>query len=79
MNGQITVFFMFKMFCMRFRIVGHFEAPPYNPGTLRSAYHVRSCDVFQLKQVNSLSYFRVDICDITFSFLIACLFNLSIM
>nr|XP_032831540.1 lariat debranching enzyme B-like [Petromyzon marinus] len=30
---------------------GHFESPPYNQNTLRSAYHVRSFDVFRLKQL----------------------------
>ncbi len=30
---------------------GHFECPPYDQSTLRSTYHVRSCDLFQLKQV----------------------------
>ena len=30
---------------------GHFECPPYSEDTKRSAYHVRSCDVFRLKQV----------------------------
>ena len=28
---------------------GHFERPPYNNSTVRSAYHVRSLDVFKLK------------------------------
>lgn len=28
---------------------GHFERPPYNDSTVRSAYHVRSLDVFKLK------------------------------
>lgn len=27
---------------------GHFEAPPYNSTSLRTAYHVRSCDVYRL-------------------------------
>ena len=35
-------------FCL---LSGHYEAPPYDPGSLRSAYHVKSCDVFCLKQV----------------------------
>ena len=30
---------------------GRFECPPYSESTKRSAYHVRSCDVFRLKQV----------------------------
>ncbi|XP_078475347.1 lariat debranching enzyme-like [Lampetra planeri] len=30
---------------------GHFESPPYNQNTLRSAYHVRNFDVFRLKQL----------------------------
>lgn len=28
---------------------GHFERPPYDDGTVRSTYHVRSFDVFKLK------------------------------
>jgi len=28
---------------------GHFERPPYNNSTVRSAYHVRSFDIFKLK------------------------------
>lgn len=35
-------------------ILGHYEFPPYNPETLRSVYHVRSIDVFKLKQVSFL-------------------------
>lgn len=31
---------------------GRFERPPYNEGSKRSAYHVRSCDVFRLKQLS---------------------------
>ncbi|XP_041923544.1 lariat debranching enzyme [Alosa sapidissima] len=30
---------------------GHYEFPPYSPETLRSVYHVRSIDVFKLKQI----------------------------
>uniref|UniRef100_A0A8D0GJI0 Debranching RNA lariats 1 n=1 Tax=Sphenodon punctatus TaxID=8508 RepID=A0A8D0GJI0_SPHPU len=30
---------------------GHFECPPYNPQTVRSAYHVRNIEVFKLKQL----------------------------
>nr|XP_033800415.1 lariat debranching enzyme isoform X1 [Geotrypetes seraphini] len=30
---------------------GHFECPPYNQQTVRSAYHVRNIDVFKLKQL----------------------------
>ncbi|XP_078711866.1 lariat debranching enzyme-like isoform X4 [Lampetra fluviatilis] len=30
---------------------GHYEFPPYNNDTVRSVYHVRSCDVMKLKQV----------------------------
>ncbi len=30
---------------------GHFEKPPYTNSTMRSAYHVRSLEVFRLKQV----------------------------
>ncbi|XP_078711858.1 lariat debranching enzyme-like isoform X3 [Lampetra fluviatilis] len=29
---------------------GHYEFPPYNNDTVRSVYHVRSCDVMKLKQ-----------------------------
>ena len=35
-------------FCLS---AGHFECPPYSEDTKRSAYHVRSCDIFRLKQV----------------------------
>lgn len=31
---------------------GHFEKPPYNESTVRSAYHVRSFDVFMLKLIS---------------------------
>ncbi|KAG8432643.1 hypothetical protein GDO86_017044 [Hymenochirus boettgeri] len=30
---------------------GHFERPPYSKDTIRSAYHVRSIEVFKLKQL----------------------------
>ncbi|XP_061411423.1 lariat debranching enzyme-like isoform X1 [Lethenteron reissneri] len=30
---------------------GHYEFPPYNNDTVRSVYHVRSCDVIKLKQI----------------------------
>ncbi|XP_034637265.1 lariat debranching enzyme isoform X2 [Trachemys scripta elegans] len=30
---------------------GHFECPPYNQQTVRSAYHVRNIEVFKLKQL----------------------------
>jgi len=30
---------------------GHFECPPYNEDTMRSAYHTRNLDVFRLKQL----------------------------
>ncbi|NP_001085701.1 lariat debranching enzyme A isoform X1 [Xenopus laevis] len=30
---------------------GHFERPPYSKDTVRSAYHVRSIEVFKLKQL----------------------------
>ncbi|XP_078711851.1 lariat debranching enzyme-like isoform X2 [Lampetra fluviatilis] len=30
---------------------GHYEFPPYNNDTVRSVYHVRSCDVMKLKQI----------------------------
>ena len=39
-----------------------YEQPPYNQGTMRSAYHVRSCDVFRLKQVNYWYDIRVMQC-----------------
>ena len=31
---------------------GHFEKPPYNESTVRSAYHVRSFDFFMLKLIS---------------------------
>ncbi|KAM4608239.1 lariat debranching enzyme isoform 1-T2 [Polymixia lowei] len=30
---------------------GHHEFPPYNPETLRSVYHIRSIEIFKLKQI----------------------------
>uniref|UniRef100_A0AC34RC38 Thiamine diphosphokinase n=1 Tax=Panagrolaimus sp. JU765 TaxID=591449 RepID=A0AC34RC38_9BILA len=30
---------------------GHYERPPYENGSMISAYHVRSCDIFRLKQM----------------------------
>jgi lariat debranching enzyme len=36
---------------------GHFEIPPYNQGTMRSAYHIRNLEVFRLKQVYSIIFF----------------------
>lgn len=30
---------------------GHFECPPYNEDTMRSAYHTRNLDVFRLRQL----------------------------
>lgn len=34
--------------------MGHFEVPPYTPGSMRSAYHVRELDVYRLMQVTIL-------------------------
>jgi len=34
--------------------MGHFEAPPYSSGAMRSAYHVRELDVYRLMQVGGL-------------------------
>ncbi|RLU19937.1 hypothetical protein DMN91_008496 [Ooceraea biroi] len=31
---------------------GHYEKPPYNDSTIRSAYHVRNLEVFRLKQLS---------------------------
>ena len=30
---------------------GHWEWPPYNNSTMRSAYHIRELDVFRLQQL----------------------------
>ena len=38
---------------------GHFECPPYNPGTMRSAYHIRNLEVFRLKQVLFIFYYSI--------------------
>ena len=39
--------------CMYFPLsLDHFEFPPYDDRTIRSTFHVRSCDVFRLKQVS---------------------------
>lgn len=32
-------------------ILGHFEHPPYNEDTMRSAYHTRSIETFRMKQL----------------------------
>lgn len=40
-----------------FNISGHFECPPYNQQTIRSAYHVRNIEVFKLKQVRQKPIF----------------------
>ncbi|GFT27568.1 lariat debranching enzyme [Trichonephila clavipes] len=37
---------------------GHFECPPYDESSKKSAYHVRNLDVFRLKQVQK----PIDIC-----------------
>lgn len=33
--------------------LGHFERPPYDPGTLRSVYHVRNVEAYRLLQLRS--------------------------
>jgi lariat debranching enzyme len=33
--------------------MGHFERPPYNPGTLRSVYHVRNVETYRLLQLRT--------------------------
>lgn len=30
---------------------GHYEIPPYNPGTAHSVYHVRNLEIFRLSQI----------------------------
>ena len=37
--------------CAKTISAGHFECPPYNEDTMRSAYHTRNLDVFRLKQL----------------------------
>ncbi|GFT86236.1 lariat debranching enzyme [Nephila pilipes] len=37
---------------------GHFECPPYDESSIKSAYHVRNLDVFRLKQVQK----PIDVC-----------------
>lgn len=32
---------------------GRFECPPYNPSSMRSVYHIRTLDVFRLRQLGS--------------------------
>jgi len=34
---------------------GHYEKPPYDDNSMRSAYHIRNVDVFRLKQLADLS------------------------
>jgi hypothetical protein len=39
---------------------GHFEKPPYNDNDLRSVYHIRELEVFQLLQVSpQFSQYRI--------------------
>jgi len=45
-----------------FNVPGHFECPPYNQQTIRSAYHVRNIEVFKLKQVGEKSMVVFVIC-----------------
>lgn len=33
--------------------MGHWEAPPYGPGAMRSAYHVRELEVHRLMQLKA--------------------------
>eukprot|EP01134_Creolimax_fragrantissima_P006461 CFRG6461T1 len=33
--------------------LGHFEKPPYNPGTMRSAYHTREYEIFKMSQIRT--------------------------
>ena len=32
---------------------GHYEFPPFNPGSLHSIYHVRNLEVFRLSQIKA--------------------------
>lgn len=43
-------------------VPGHFECPPYNQQTIRSAYHVRNIEVFKLKQVGEKSMVLFVVC-----------------
>ena len=45
------VVFIFSVAHHFFLLLGHFECPPYNEDTMRSAYHTRNVDVFRLKQL----------------------------
>lgn len=37
---------------------GHHEKPPYNENTIRSVYHIRNLEIFRLKQVICLFFFK---------------------
>ena len=42
-----------------FCVPGHYEIPPYNSQSIRSVFHIRSFEVFQLKQVCDLNKHRM--------------------
>ena len=52
---------------------GHFEFPPYTGATMRSAYHIRSLEVFRLKQVYLEKIFVS-----VFNYLEICFLNLTV-
>nr|CAH0108067.1 unnamed protein product [Daphnia galeata] len=49
--GGIRIAGMSGIFKGHDYLKGHFEKPPYTNSTMRSAYHVRSLEVFRLKQL----------------------------
>ena len=52
MHPLSRFYLQLRIIIILFYFVGHFEAPPYNSGSLRTAYHVRSCDVYRLGLVS---------------------------
>lgn len=56
--GGVRIAGLSGIFKGRDYLKGHFECPPYDESSKKSAYHVRNVDVFRLKQVKS----PIDIC-----------------
>ena len=59
-TSLIVTRLIFKAILYHSVFSGMFERPPFSEGTKRSVYHVRSCDVFRLKQVCSNSHHHLN-------------------